>query len=109
MRFLYSPLVANAHLFQLRLEVLLYFFLCNTTDGCVFWKEADVGEIVLYGEEGDLRKLGDTRDEYDSFVLVISFQNGKYLAIYFRAFLMLRSFPRVLERRVVFVNEDGNL
>ena len=106
---LQGPAIHFSHSFQFRLEVLSDFFFCDTADGSIFWKETDIGQVVENREKRDLRKLGNARDEDETLVRIISFQNGKNASIYFCATLMLGSFPGVLERRIVFVNENGNL
>ena len=108
MGLLQSPAVHFCHSFQFRLEVLSDFFFCDTADGCIFWKETDIGQVVENREERNLRKLGNARDEDETLVGIISLQNGKNASIYVCATLMLGSFPGVLERRVVFIDENGD-
>ena len=109
MSLLQGPLVHFSHSFQFRLEVLPDFFFCNTADSCIFRKETDIGQVVENREKRNLRKLGDARNEDETLVRIISFQDGKHASIYFCATLMLGSFPRVLERRVVLIDKNGNL
>ena len=107
--FLCRPFVARRHLFQLRLEVLPDLFLRNAAEGSVFGLETDVGQVVECGEQGDLRKLGDARDEDKLLVLVVSLQDGEHLPVHCRASLVLGSFPGMLQGGVVLVDEDDDL
>ena len=75
----------------------------------MFWKETDIGQVVEYREKRNLRKLGNTRNEDETLIRIIGFQNGKDASIYFCTTLRLGSFPRVLERRVVLIDKNGNL
>ena len=106
---LQGPTVHFCHSFQFWLEVLSDFFFCNTANCSMFWKETDIGQVVEYREKRNLRKLGNTRNEDETLIRIIGFQNGKNASIYFCTTLMLGSFPRVLERRVVLIDKNGNL
>ena len=66
-------------------------------------------QIVEYREERNLGKLGDTRNEDKLLVSVICLENGKNLTINSGTCFVMRSFPRMLQWRVVFIDEDGNL
>ena len=109
MGLLQGPAIHFSHPFQFRLEVLPDLFFSNTADGSIFWKETDIGQVVENREKRDLCKLGNARDEDETLVGIISLQNGKNASIYVCATLMLGSFPGVLERRVVLIDENGNL
>ena len=108
MSLLQGPLVHFGHSFQFWLEVLPDFFFCNTANGSIFWKETDIGQVVEYREKRNLRKLGDARNEDETLVRIICFQDGKNLTIYLGAVFVMRCLPRVLERRIVFIDENGN-
>ena len=89
MGLLQSPAVHFCHSFQFRLEVLSDFFFCDAADGSIFWKKTDIGQVVEYREKRNLRKLGNTRNEDETLVCIIGFQNGKNASIYFCTTLML--------------------
>ena len=91
------------------LEIAEHFFLRDAADGRVFGFETDVAQIVEYGEEGDLCKLGDARDEDKLLVFVVRLQDGEDLSVDAGAGLVVGRPPGVLQRRVVLVDEDGYL
>ena len=90
-------------------EIAEHFFLRNAADGSVFGLKTDVAQIVEYGEERDLRKLGDACDEDKLLVFVVRLQDGKDLSVDAGAGLVVRRLPGVLQRRIVLVDEDGHL
>ncbi len=75
----------------------------------IFRLKADVAQIVEHREERDLRKLGDAGDEDKLLVFVICLENGKNLSIDSGTCFVLRSLPGMLQWRVVFIDENGNL
>ena len=91
------------------LEIAKHFFLRDAADGRVFGLKTDVAQIVEHGEEGDLRKLGDARDEDKLLVFVVRLQDGEDLSVDAGAGLVVGRPPGVLQRRVVLVDEDGYL
>ena len=91
------------------LEIAEHFFLRDAADGRVFGLKTDVAQIIEYGEEGDLRKLGDARDEDKLLVFVVCLQDGEDLSVDAGAGLVVGRPPGVLQRRVVLVDEDGHL
>ena len=103
------PIVLCSQLIDFRLEITQDFFLGNTANGGIFWLKTDVAQIVEYREERDLRKLGDTCDEDKLLVFVISLEDGKNTTINSCTCFMLRSFPGMLQGRVVFVDENRHL
>ena len=54
-------------------------------------------------------ELGDARDEDETLVFVFFFQNGKYGFIDGCAGIMLRSLPRMLQWRIILIDEDNCL
>ena len=107
--FIECPVFVFCQFVDFRLKIAQHLFFRNTTDGCIFRLKADVAQIVEYREERDLRKLGDAGDEDKLFVFVICLENGKNFPIDRGACFMLRSLPGMLQWRIVFINEDGNL
>ena len=93
MSFLYRPVVYFAHLFKLRHEVLFNLFFGNATNGSIFRHETDVCQVVENREERYLCKLGNTRDEYKLFILVVSLQYSKNLTVDSRAFFLFGCSP----------------
>ena len=108
-RLVRRPAVHLSHLLHLRHEVVHNLLLGYSTNGGILRLETDVHQIVEHGEEGNLRKLGDTCDEDKAFHLVICLQDGKHLAIEGCAGFVLRGMPRVLKRRVILVDKYGYL
>ena len=90
---LHSPAVLIRHRPYLWHEVVVYLLLGDTAYCCILRHEADVGEIVEHGEQRDLRKLGDAREENETLVLHTRLQHGEHTSIYSCACLMLRSVP----------------
>ncbi len=103
-----SPSIA-ANLLISGLKSRKHFFLRNTADGCIFRLKADVAQIVEHREERNLRKLGDAGDEDKLLVFIICLENGKHLSINSGTCFVLRSLPGMLQWRVVFIDENGNL
>ena len=56
-----------------------------------------------------MRKLGDAGDEDKLFVFIICLENGKNLSIDSGTCFVIRSLPGMLQWRIVFIDEDGNL
>ena len=108
MSFPHCPIITLGHLFQFGLEVLSNFLLCNSAKGCIFRQETDVGQVIEHREQGYLCKLGDTRNKDKLFILIIHLEHGKYRPIDGCTCFMLRSPPRMLQRRIVFVDKNAN-
>ena len=108
MSLLQGPTIHFSHSFQFRLEVLPDFFFSNAANGSIFRKETDIGQVVEYREKRNLRKLGDARNKDEPLVRIISFQNGENFTVYLRAVFVMRCLPGVLERRIVFIDENDN-
>ena len=105
---LQGPVVHFSHSFQLRLEVLPNFFFCNTANGSIFRQKTDIGQVVEYREKGNLSKLGDARNKNETLIRIIGFQNGKNFTVYLCASLVIGCLPGVLERRIVFIDKNGD-
>ena len=90
---LYRPVVCFAHLSDLRHEVLFNLLFGDAADGCIFGREANVGQIVEDREEGDLGELGDASDENEMLVLVVRLKYGEHFTVNARAFLMFGCSP----------------
>ena len=107
--FIESPVFVFCQFVDFRLEITYHLFLRNTTDGCIFRLKADVAQVIEHREKRDLHELGDAGDEDKLLVFVISLENGKNLSVDSGTCFVLRSLPGMLQWRVVFVDEDGNL
>ena len=109
MSLLQSPTIHFRHFLQLWHEILADFLFRDTAKRGILWQETDIGQIVECREQGNLRKLGDAGDKDEALVLIVSLQNGEHVSIHIGTFFMLRSFPGMLQRRVVFIDEYDNL
>lgn len=107
--FIYNPSIILSHRLYLWHKVVGDFLLGNTTNGCVWSIKTDVAEVIEHGEEGNLCKLSDARDEDKLLILIIRLQDGKDAAIDISTTFMLRCLPKMLERSIIFINEDSNL
>ena len=107
--FVVGVVLIRSQLVDFGFEIAEHFFLRNTADGSVFRFKTDVAQVVEYGEERDLRKLGDARDEDKPLVFVVRLQDGKDLSVDAGAGFVVRRLPGVLQRSVVLVDENGHL
>ena len=107
--FVESPAFILCQLLDFWLEVFEHFIFCDATYRCIFWFKTDVTQIVEHREEWDLRKLSDACNKYKLLIFIISFQYGENFSIDSGAFLVMRRIPWVLQRWIVFINEDSHL
>ena len=107
--FIVGPVLIFCQFADFRFEITQHLFLRYATDGCILWLKTDVAQVVEYREERNLRKLGNAGDEDELLIFVVSFQYGKHLSIDAGTCFVLRCLPGMLQRRVVFIDKDGNL
>ena len=108
-RLLRSPSVFLSHRLNLRHEVVGYFLFRDTADGGVWCIKTDVAQIIENREERNLSELGDARDEDETLVFVLFFQDGKHGLVDGCAGIMLRSLPGMLQWRIILIEEDNRL
>ena len=104
--FFKSPFFFSCQFTNFRLKITESFFFGNTAESCIFRIKADVTQVVEYREKRNLCKLSDTRNEDKLLVFVLCFQDGKHFSIDTCARLVLRSLPRMLQWRIVFIDKN---
>ena len=103
------PSVSLCQGIYLGCEVVDYFIFCDSTDSGVFGQETKVAQIVKGRKERHLSELCYASDKNELLILVGILQYGKHIAVHFCAILVLGSVPRMLKRRIVFVNKYSYL